>query len=152
MRDPVTKSSIAESESVQMLPPLPRFCCSNCRNPSSATSVLQEFGWEDLQSRPDQNKAAMIYRIVNNLVEIPAGQYLIATGTATREHHQHFLPIYCSISQQGTLLSINSPPPERSTCQSNISASFGRLQPPCGCRYPKTVIVTNMFLTGFNCT
>ena len=60
--------------------------------------MLQELGWEDLQSRRDQNRATMIYMIINYLVEIPAGQHLIATGVATRGHHQRFLPIYCSIN------------------------------------------------------
>ena len=40
----------------------------------AVNSVLQVLGWEDLQSRRDQNKAIMMYSIVNNLVEIPAGQ------------------------------------------------------------------------------
>ena len=31
----------------------------------------------------------MMYRVVNNLVEIPAGTCPIATGVATRGHHQH---------------------------------------------------------------
>ena len=41
---------------------------------SSVTSVLQELGWKDLQLRRDQNKATMVYRIDDNLVEIPVGQ------------------------------------------------------------------------------
>ena len=64
------------------------------------TSVLQELGWEDLKSRRDQNKATMMYRIVNNLVEIPVGQSsdLNATGLPTRGQQQRFLPIHCSIN------------------------------------------------------
>ena len=50
---------------------------------TNVASMLQELGWEDIQSRRDQNRTAMMYRIVNNLVEIPAGQYLNATGMAS---------------------------------------------------------------------
>ena len=75
-----------------------RFCCRDYRQTSRVTSALQELGWEDLQSRRDQNKATMMYRNFNNFVEIPEGQYLNATGVATREHHQQFLPVYCSIN------------------------------------------------------
>ena len=80
--DPVTKSNIAKVESVQRR--AARFCYNDYRRTSSVTSMLQELGWEDLQSRREQNKDAMMYRIVNNLVEIPAGQYLTAAGVSTR--------------------------------------------------------------------
>ena len=40
----------------------------------------------------------MMYRIVNNLVEIPADQYLTAAGVSTRGHQQRFLVQYCSIN------------------------------------------------------
>ena len=64
----------------------------------AAVSLLQELGWEDLQSRREQNKVAMIYRIVNNLFEIPADQYLTAAGVSTRGHQQSFLVPNCSIN------------------------------------------------------
>ena len=75
-----------------------RFCFNNYRRTSSVTSMLQELGWEDLQSRREQNKVAMVYRIVSNLVEIPADQYLTAAGVSTRGHQQRFLVQYCSIN------------------------------------------------------
>ena len=84
--DPVTKSNIAKSESVQRR--AARFCCNDYHRTSSVTLMLQELGWEDLQSRGDQNKATMMYRIANNLVVFPAGQYLVATGIATTGHQQ----------------------------------------------------------------
>ena len=68
------------------------------RRTSSVTSLLQELGWEDLKSRREQNKVEMMYRIVNNLVEIRADQYLTATGISSRGHHQRFLVPYCSIN------------------------------------------------------
>ena len=47
--DPVTKSNIAKVESVQRR--AARFCYKDYRQTSSVTSMLQELGWEDLQSR-----------------------------------------------------------------------------------------------------
>ena len=93
--DPVTKSKIAKVESVQMR--AARFCYNDYRRTSNVTSMLQELGWEDLQSRREQNKVAMMYRIVNNLVEIPADQYLTAAGVSTRGHQQRFQVRCCSI-------------------------------------------------------
>ena len=60
--------------------------------------MLQELGYEDLKSRREQNKVAVVNRIVNNLVEIPADQYLTAAGVLTRGHQQRFLVPYCSIN------------------------------------------------------
>ena len=75
------------------------FCCNDYRRTSSVTSMLQELGWEDLQSRRDQNKITMMYTIACNLAaEIPSGQNLTATGAATRGHHQRFLSMHCSIN------------------------------------------------------
>ena len=38
----------------------------------------------------------MMYRIAINLIEIPADQYLTATGISTRGRQQRFLVPYCS--------------------------------------------------------
>ena len=94
--DPVSKSNIAKVESVQKH--AARFCYNDYRRTSSVTSMLQELGWEDLQSRLEQNKVAMMYRTVNNLVEIPADQYLTAAGVSTTGHQQRLLVQYCSIN------------------------------------------------------
>ena len=94
--DPVTKANKAKVESVKKR--AARFCYNDYRRTSSVTSVLQELGWESLQSRREQNKVAMMYRIANNLVEIPADQLLTATGVSTRGHQKRFLVQYCSIN------------------------------------------------------
>ena len=76
----------------------PGFAVWHYRQINSVTTKLQELRWEDLQSRQDQIKVIMMCKIVNNLVEIPAGQYQTATGVATRGHNQRLLPIYCYIN------------------------------------------------------
>ena len=122
------------------------------RRTSSVTSILQELGWEDLQLRRDQNKAKMTYRIVNYLIEIPAGQYLNATGVATRGHRLRLLSIYCSNNAyKGSFFSSKVRLWNSLPASVIVSTNFGRLQGPCWCRYPKTVTVNNMFLSDFNC-
>ena len=59
--------------------------------------MLQNLVWEDIKSCREQSKTVMMYRIVNNLVDIPAEMYLIHTGPSTRGHESQFLVPYCSI-------------------------------------------------------
>ena len=66
---------------------------------------------QELHSKQDQNKATLMYFIVNNLIKIPAGQRLIATGIAKRGHHQRVNTLLHQCVQW-ILLSINSPPLE----------------------------------------
>ena len=94
--DPYTKTNSAKVEAVQRR--AARFCFNDYRQTSSVSSMMQDLGWEQLQTRRQQNKTVMMYRIVNNLVEIPANQYLIPTGVSTRGHQQRFLPYYCSVN------------------------------------------------------
>ena len=86
--DPVIKSNIAKVESVQRRATM--FCYYDYRQTSSVTSMLQELGWEDLKSRREQNKVTMMHWIVNNIVEIPADEYLTAAGVSTSGHQQQF--------------------------------------------------------------
>ena len=75
-----------------------RFCFNDCRRTSNVTSMLQELGWEDLQTRRQQNKAIMMNKIVNNLVEIPVDQYLTIDGESTSLGNQiRFLVPFCLI-------------------------------------------------------
>ena len=52
--------------------------------------MLQKLNWEDHKSGREQNKVAMMYWIVNNLVEIPACQYLTAAGESARVINNNF--------------------------------------------------------------
>ena len=46
------------------------------RQTSSVTLMIQNLGWEDLQSHHEQCKTIMMDRIINNLVNIPAEKNL----------------------------------------------------------------------------
>ena len=53
--DPPTKSNISKLEAVQH---------SDYRHRSSVTAMMEDLGWEQLQTRPQQAKTIMLYRIV----------------------------------------------------------------------------------------
>ena len=44
---------------------------------SSVTTILQDLQWPDLQARRQQAKTAMVYKIVNHLVEVDSKTTLI---------------------------------------------------------------------------
>ena len=94
--DPYAKTNSAKVEPVQRR--ATRFCFKDYRRTSSVSSMIQYLGWELLKTSRQQNKTVMMYRIVNNPVEIPANQYLTPTGVSNRGHQQRFLPYYCSVN------------------------------------------------------
>ena len=94
--DPYVKTNSAKVEVVQRRAAI--FCFNDYRRTSSVSSMMQDLGWKQLQTRRQQNKTVMMYRIVNNFVEIPANQYLTLTGVSTRGHQQRFLPYFCSVN------------------------------------------------------
>ena len=75
-----------------------RFCSDDYHQTSSVTSMSQELGWEDRQTRRKQNKAIMMYKIAKNLVEITVDQYLTTAGVSTRGHQQRFVVLFCLIN------------------------------------------------------
>ena len=64
----------------------------------------------------------MMYQIVNNLVEIPADQYLTAAGVSTRGHKQWFVLQYCSINAYKGSFFLSAVRPWNSLPASAISA------------------------------
>jgi hypothetical protein len=46
------------------------------RTPGWVTKMLDDLGWDSLQSRCQDNRLAMLYRIQNDLVDINRTQYL----------------------------------------------------------------------------
>ena len=90
------KTGINKVEAVQRR--AARFYHNDYRRTSSVTSMIQNLGWEELQHRREQCKTIMMYRIVNDLINIPAEIYLTHSGTTTRGHGTRFLVPYCSVN------------------------------------------------------
>ena len=90
-----------------------------------------------------RKKAIMMYQIVKGLVEIPAGQYVTATGIPTRGHHQQLLAIYCYINAYKGPFIPSTARLWNVLLANNISVPTLKdfKLDPCLCRYPKTVMM-----------
>ena len=94
--DPPTMSNINKLEAVQCH--AARFCHSDYRRTSSVTAMMEDLGWEQLQTHRQQVKTIILYRIVNQLVDIQTASLLMPAGTHTRGHANRFQVPYCSIN------------------------------------------------------
>ena len=90
--DPSTQMNINKLEQVQRR--AARFTTGDYRNTSSVTAMMKQLDWEPLHARRQQSKAVMMYRVVNNLLDVKAQGVLIPAGVHTRGHgnryHQPF--------------------------------------------------------------
>ena len=76
--DPPTQRNINALERVQRRGA--RFVINNYRQTSSVTSVMSQLGWEEFRIRRARIKTILLFKIVNNLVDIPPEPFLIPTG------------------------------------------------------------------------
>ena len=87
VRDPHTQRNINKLEMVQRRAAL--FVKGDFDRTSSVTSMLADLRWNTVQERTMQSKSIMLYRIVHNLVAIPATPSLIP-ARASRGHNMRF--------------------------------------------------------------
>ncbi|MCG7865740.1 MAG: hypothetical protein JAY74_05120 [Candidatus Thiodiazotropha taylori] len=73
-----------------------RFVLNDYQRTSSVTTMMGKLGWDTLQQRRDHARLAMMYRIVHQLVDIPAEPYLIPLAGRTRGHDSRFRQIQTS--------------------------------------------------------
>ena len=93
--DPHTANNIGKLEMVQRKSA--GFVMGDYRTTSSVTAMMTELHWQTLQERRALAKAVMMYRIVNNLVDIPT-THLIPAAVTIRGHSQKFLVPYARTS------------------------------------------------------
>ena len=69
---------------------------TNCRHRPTETgdyisisNKIKELGWSDLQTRRTNNRLVMLYRVIHNLVEVPAVYHPILRETQPPRGHQH---------------------------------------------------------------
>jgi len=86
---PSKKDSINKVEAVQRR--AARFATGDYQRTSSVTAMLQQPQWQILQSRQAYAQTVMIYRIVYNLVDIPAEHHLNRTTLRIRGHSLRLL-------------------------------------------------------------
>ena len=66
-----------------------RYVTNRYHNTSSVTSMLEHLEWESLESRRVKCQLTMLFKIINDLVDIPPDHYLTEASTRTRSHHSH---------------------------------------------------------------
>ncbi|KAK3101818.1 hypothetical protein FSP39_006589, partial [Pinctada imbricata] len=86
---PAKRETINKLERVQRR--AARFATGDYQRTSSVTAMLQQLQWQPLQVRRETSQVVMLYRIVYNLVDIPADSYLQKTALRTRGHTLRYL-------------------------------------------------------------
>ena len=93
---PHTISDIQSLEKVQRN--AARYVCGDYSRFHSVTAMLDKLQWPTLKDRRHHLIAAMMYKIVNNLIDIKASLYLTPTTSATRGHSRRYLYIQARIN------------------------------------------------------
>ena len=71
-----------------------RFCTNNySREPGSVTKLLQELGWETLQTRRKSKIITTLYKMEHNIIYIPLDQYIKHNTRCSRKHNSQLLQI-----------------------------------------------------------
>jgi len=95
--DPYLAKDIAKLERVNRR--AARFVSGDFGHRSSVTAMLDRLGWSSLESRREQIRLSMMYKVVNNLVAVPTTT-LIPADPRTRSSHPHkFRTINATCSQ-----------------------------------------------------
>ena len=64
-----------------------RFVTQNYRQTASVTSLIQNLGWTNLKTRRKNSRLLCMFKILNELVEIPINDRLIPADRRTRGGH-----------------------------------------------------------------
>nr|XP_054761047.1 protein mesh-like [Lytechinus pictus] len=86
--DPFTQRNISKLEMVQRR--YARFALGDFRRTSSVSDMLKQLQWATLQERRAQQRASMVYGIINKLIDIPDDQFIPSTGPCTRGNPDKF--------------------------------------------------------------
>ena len=83
--NPHTKTQTKKLEMVQRR--AARYVTNRYHNTSSVTSMLDHLEWDTLEKRRLHAQLVMLYKICNNLVDIPADMFLTPAPGVTRSSH-----------------------------------------------------------------
>ncbi|CAC5413182.1 unnamed protein product [Mytilus coruscus] len=83
--NPYQKEQVKKVEMVQRR--AARYAINRYRNTSSVGSMLEELDWETLENRRVKLQLTLVYKVVNNLVDIPCNTYLTPMSSRTRTSH-----------------------------------------------------------------
>jgi len=71
-----------------------RFVCSDFARLSSVTSMLEHLGWDTLEQRQNQLTLLMLYKIINQLVEVSHNHILAKAPASTRSSSNKYVHLY----------------------------------------------------------
>ncbi|XP_052239291.1 uncharacterized protein LOC127850356 [Dreissena polymorpha] len=91
--DPYTQTYIDQLEAVQRR--AARFVKGDYRTTSSSSQMIADIGWQPLQARRQTSKVTMMYRIINNLIDIPSDPYLRPAISSSRDSSIRYIVPYC---------------------------------------------------------
>ena len=83
--NPHQKDQIRKLEVIQRR--AARYTTNGYRNTSSVSSMLDHLQWESLESRRSEIQLTLLYKIVNNMIDIPADELLTKGASRTRSAH-----------------------------------------------------------------
>ena len=66
-----------------------RYVTNRNHNRSSVTDMLDHLGWDTLETRRSKLQLIMLYKIVHDLIDIPAADYLTPSTSRTRASHSY---------------------------------------------------------------
>ena len=93
---PHYKDQIKKVEMVQRR--AARFATNRYRNTSSVSSMLDHLQWEPLESRRSKIQLNLLYKVVEDLIDIPASKYLTPSTAITRAAHSRKFRQYSTSS------------------------------------------------------
>ena len=98
--DPHSQNNTKTPERIQRQ--AARFCTYNySREPGSVTKLLQELGWETLQTRRTAKRITTLYKMEHNIIDTPLDQYIKHNTRCLRKHNSQFLQIRHSFTTFG---------------------------------------------------
>ena len=100
-----------------------RYVTNRYRNTSSVTSMLGDLEWDTLEIRRKKIRLTMMYKIINNLIDIRAEEYLTKPTRQTRSSQ---VPTVLSIHRLLQTVSFHRPPVFGIPCQHQLLSSSGR--------------------------
>ena len=83
--NPHQKDQIRKLETIQRR--AARYTTNQYRNTNRAFSMLDHLQWESLESRRSKIQMTLLYKIVNDMIDIPADEYLTKGASRTRSAH-----------------------------------------------------------------
>ena len=89
--DPHLKKDITRIENIQRK--AARFVKSDYKQTSSVTSMMDELGWKPLHERRREQRLTLLFKIVNDLVAIPADQHIRYNNRTSRNRHSKQLKV-----------------------------------------------------------